>query len=686
MKKAIIYSLFLTLTVTCTQVNGQTKPKPQLKPTVKPVVGATTKGGGTTNLSAVVMDPILLNIAGEGINKSEFERVFRKNNRDSVFTEESVREYLDLYINYKLKVKEAEAMKMDTSETFRSELSGYRKQLAQPYLTDKEVSESLIREAYERLGKDVKASHILLKVTPDALPKDTLIAYNRIMKMRDMIMKGSDFNRMARDSSEDPSAKDNAGDLGYFTGMQMVYPFETAAFNTKPGTISMPVRTRFGYHIIKVLDVRTAQGEVHTAHIMVRTPKDAPDSTLKAAEAKIKEAKAMLKAGTPWDSVVVKFSEDKGSAKKGGELPWFGTGKMVPEFEKAAFAMKNDGDISEIITTSYGYHIIRLLEKRGIPPFDEKKGELKQMIARDSRNEASKQSMIIKIKKAYKFKEVPKGKDELVAILDSSIAEGEWDLTKADKYSKPLFTLTDSSNVVTTYTQQDFAKYLSTHQTKRPGNNPQSIGYSMYDQWAGETVMTFFEDRLDKIYPDFRNLMREYRDGILLFDLTDKMVWSKAVKDTLGLEDFYAQNKNNYLWGERCDAVIYTCNSEKTAIELKKQLSKGKKSAADIITAINKKTPNGVSIREARFNHGENETIESTGWKKGLSEVSSKNNQYYLVDIKNVLQVTPKTIEEAKGVITADYQTYLEKEWITALRSKYTVQVIEPVLQTLWKK
>jgi peptidyl-prolyl cis-trans isomerase SurA len=208
----------------------------------------------------------------------------------------------------------------------------------------------------------------------------------------------------------------------------------------------------------------------------------------------------------------------------------------------------------------------------------------------------------------------------------------------------------------------------------------------MYDAWVGETVLAYYESRLDEIFVDFKNLMREYRDGILLFDLTDKMVWSKAVKDTTGIEEFYQKNKNNYLWGERCDATIYTCSNAKVAADLKKQIEKGKKPANDIITEINKKTPNAVSVREGRFNKGENEIVEMAGWKKGLSASLVKNEQNYLVDIKNVLPVMPKTIEEAKGVITADYQTYLEKEWISSLRSKYTVQVMEPVLQTMWKK
>jgi peptidyl-prolyl cis-trans isomerase SurA len=678
MKKAILIPVVAaTLFVFQQPANAQAKHKTPVKP-VKPVAAAVAP-------TPVVNDPALLIIAGETIPKSEFERVYRKNNRDSVFTETAIRDYMDLYINYKLKVKEAESMKMDTSEAFTNELAGYRKQLSQPYLTDRDVNENLVKEAYDRLNKDVHAQHILLKLAADALPKDTVACYNRAMKMREALLKGGDFSKMARDSSEDPSAKENNGDLGYFTGMQMVYPFETAAYNTKPGSISMPVRTRFGYHIIKVLDVRPAQGEIHAAHIMVRAAKDAPDSTIKAAEAKIKEAYAALKGGAVWDSVVNKYSEDKGSAKRGGELPWFGTGRMVPEFEKAAFALKNPKDYSEIVKTSYGFHIIQLLERRKVASFDEKKAELKQMITRDSRNDASRASMVAKLKKDYHFVELTKNRDEFISKLDSNLVNGEWDMTTVDKLVKPLFTLNDSTP--TTYTQVDFAKYVSTHQTKRTGTSAQAIGLGMYDTWVSDECISYEEKHLDKKYPEFRNLMKEYRDGILLFDLTDKMVWTKAVKDSTGLAAFYDKNKNNYLWGERCQAVIYSCVNEKVAADFRKQLNKGKKSADEIIAAINKETPNSITKKEGKFNHGDNDILEGGKWVEGvLSADIPRNNMINIFKITTVIPMQPKSLEEAKGVATADYQSFLEKEWIENLRKKYSVQVVNPVLETLWKK
>lgn len=687
MKKAFVLPVILISLIASTgsfaQVNSDSKgfkPAPSGRPVTK-----TGNQMAPEVASKPIIDPILLIVGEDQVPRSEFERVFKKNNKDTVFTEKSVRDYLDLYINYKLKVKEAEALKMDTSEAFKTELAGYRKQLAQPYLTDKNVSEQLIQEAYNRLKNDVRASHILIKCGNEALPKDTVIAYNRAMKIRDMILKGADFSKVARDSSEDPSAKDNGGDLGYFTGMQMVYPFETAAYNNKIGQVTLPVRTRFGYHIIKTLDMRAAQGEIHVAHLMVRMPKDANDSIIKVAEAKIKEAQAMLNSGMPWDSVVTKYSEDKASAKKGGDLPWFGTGRMVPEFEKAAFAMQKDGEISTIVKTTYGWHIIKRLEKRGMPSFDEKKGELRQMIMRDSRNETSRLSMVNKIKMEYRFKEVAKSKDVFINTLDTSLTSGEWDLKKADNFNGNLFSLSDSTGAVKNYSVQDFAKYISTHQTKRASSSPQAIGYSMYDQWMQEEVLAFEEARLDNKYVDFKNLMKEYRDGILLFDLTDKMVWTKAVKDTIGLQEFHEKTQNNYMWGERCNATIFQCNNETTATEFRKQLVKGKKSMDDIMAAINKKTPNAITKKEAKYSHSESELIEKTNWVQGISNPINISNNWYVVDLK-VLPPMPKSLNEAKGIVTSDYQSALEKEWVDGLKTKYPVKINQDILQTIWSK
>ena len=370
-------------------------------------------------------DAVLMTIAGSKVTVKEFESVYHKNNTKETATDnKSLTDYVDLFVNFKLKVREAEELGLDTAKAFKEELAGYRKQLSQPYLTDKDVNEKLLTETYNRLKEDIHASHILVKVNETALPKDTLEAYNKIMKIRARILKGEDFNKVAGEKgvSDDPSAKDNGGDLGYFTALQMVYPFESAAYNTKVGQISMPIRTRYGYHIIKVSDRRPAQGEVLVSHIMVKTPPNMSKEDSLNSYKKITQIYDSIKSGkAKFEDMAQKYSDDKASAKKGGELPWFGTYKMPPEFEKAAFAMKTKGDVSPIIKTKYGWHIILLKDKRGLASFDDMKSELKGKVTKDSRAQVGRESLIAKLKAEYKFKENLKMRDDFYKVMDTTL-------------------------------------------------------------------------------------------------------------------------------------------------------------------------------------------------------------------------------------------------------------------------
>jgi peptidyl-prolyl cis-trans isomerase SurA len=301
-------------------------------------------------------EPVLETLGGKPVYTSEFEYVYNKNNgnAENAYSRASLQEYLDLYTNFKLKVMDAESRGLDTTTAFRLELEGYKQQLAQPYLTEKSVTDKLIREAYDRMKKEVNASHILIGVAPDAEPNDTLEAYNRVMELRKRVLAGEDFAKLAATFSEDPSARENNGQLGYFTALQMVYPFEDAAYTTPIGQLSNPIRTKFGYHLIKVNDVRAAQGEIKVSHIMVRATPDMPKADSVAAKKKIDEIYARVLRRENWDRLVSQFSEDVNSAQNGGELPWFGTGRMIPSFEEAALKLTKPGEIAKPVHTPYG--------------------------------------------------------------------------------------------------------------------------------------------------------------------------------------------------------------------------------------------------------------------------------------------------------------------------------------------
>ncbi len=647
------------------------------------ITGTTSKGSD---------DPVLLTVANEKISKSEFLSVYNKNNlKNDVIDKKSLEEYLDLYINFKLKVKEAETLGLDTATSFKTELAGYRKQLAQPYLMDKEVNDKLLNEAYSRMQWDVRASHILIKVETDASPADTLKAYNKIMSIRKRIVeKGENFGNVAAEMSDDlsardqastgnrPSTKGNKGDLGYFTALDLIYAFENAAYNTKVGEVSMPVRTEFGYHLIKVTDKKPAMGKVQVAHILVTIPANSTANDSLKYKSKIQEIYNKIKADSSFESMAKQYSDDKASAPKGGVIPWFGVNRMVPEFIVAISKLKNKGNISEPVQTIYGWHIIKLIDRKPIAPLDSIKAELKGKIIKDSRGTKSKESMVAKIKKNYGFKEDPMAKTDFYKVVNDSIFLGKWNVEKAKNLTKNMFTLGDKS-----YNQQDFAKYLNTHQHSKSKDDSVVFVNSAYNQFVEESVIEYEDSKLETKYPEFKALMKEYRDGILLFELTDEKVWSKAVKDTLGLKGFYENNKGNYMWDDRLDASIYTCANAAVAKATLKLVKKGKLSNDEILKEINKNSQLDLKIESAKFSKKDNSIIDSITWVKGITKIFKNGNNMIFVNVYGLISKQSKTLLEARGLITADYQTYLEKNWITELKKKYPIEINKEVFSSI---
>ena len=545
-------SLLLTALFLCVQC-ASTKDKPQ-------------KGSAP--------EPILT-LGSHKVPVSEFKYVYEKNNNSTqdAYSDESVREYLDLFTKFKLKVLDAESRGLDTTKAFKQELEGYKDQLAKPYLTEKNVTEKLIREAYDRMKEEVSASHLLIRVDADAAPVDTVAAYNKIMDLRKQIVsEGKDFEKMARQYSEDPSAASNSGKLGYFTSLQMVYPFEEAAFNTKVGDISMPVRTRFGYHLVKVNDRRSSQGQVKVAHIMVRAASGIPEQDSLAARNKIYEIRKQLQQNElSWKAAVEQFSEDDNSRLKEGELPPFGTGMMVPTFEKVAFSLANKGDVSQPVQTPYGWHIIKLMEKQQLDSFEDLKPQIKTRVERDSRSSQSKAVLISRLKKENNFKENQKVKDKVFAqIADSSLTKATFSYTKTNPLLKEtIMTIGDRK-----YPVEQFYRYITQVQVKRTGA-PVVVLQQMYDAFVTENLAIYEKEHLSEKYEDYRMLLKEYRDGILLFQLMDQEVWTKAMKDSAGLETYYENNKNKYRWKERAKATIYNAADASTLAQAKSALEAG---------------------------------------------------------------------------------------------------------------
>ncbi len=633
-------------------------------------------------LSVWAQEEVILTVDNQPITLAEFEAVYNKNNvQSSSIEEKSLEAYMELFINFKLKVKEAEVMGLDTLNSFKQELAKYVQELKKPYLIDQTQNEAIIKEAYDRMGEDLEASHILIRLTENATPVDTLLAYKRIKEIRELVANGADFNKLAAERSEDPSAKDNGGYLGYFTAFRMVYPFESAAYNTPEGEVSEIVRTSFGYHIIKVTDRREAMGQVRAAHIMVRSISGDSEEEKANAEKKANEIYERLGNGEKFENLARTYSDDKASARRGGELSWFGAGRMVAPFENAVLELK-EGEYSKPFRTEYGWHIVKLIERKPIGDFETMKAELKQKVSRDVRGDRSKESLVNKLMKDYSVKVNQKSLSKVNETVTDTVLTGKWSIPENANWKKAVLTLKDSEYLgeTTTYSQHDYAEYIVAHQRDYRVNSLDKFLEDIQKAYIQERILGYESSILDKKYPAYRNLVQEYRDGILLFDLMDKKVWSKAVEDTAGLEAFYSNHKDAYMWEDRMDVTIYSCSDESKALKVAEMLNSGQNDSA-IIATLNAKSQLAVSVKRGKFEIASLPVLEKVEQKEGISEVIPMNGNFVVVNVKGFLPAQPKTLNEARGLYTADYQNFLEEKWITELRKKYSFKVNQEVMQ-----
>lgn len=629
----------------------------------------------------------LFTVGNDKVTVGDFEYVYNKNNinNQADYSDSSLRNYLTLYENFRLKVMEAEAMKLDTISSLKNELEGYRKQLSKSYLTDREITDKLINEAYERSKTEINASHILIRCDENANPADTLAAYKKIMALRKRIEKGEPFEKVAKEASEDPSAKTNGGNIGWFTVFGTIYPFESAAYSLKKGELSEPVRTEFGYHLIRVNDTRPARGQIHVAHLLIRFPDKATQAQRDSVHKLVDSVYALITSGKlSFEDAVKNFSDDKATRVKGGELQWFGSGtslRMVPEFEDAAFALKKDGDISKPVMTQFGWHIIKRLEKKDNPSFADAKAEIKKRVEKDSRSQEAKTVLIERIKKENNYTETPGVKAALMAKIDSSITRGNW-RDSSLRTNQTLFTLAGKP-----YTQAEFVDYMMKNAKRRTDKSKNALINEYYDAFVNGKCLDYEESTLEARKPEFRNLMKEYKDGILLFELMDRMVWTKAVKDTDGLEAFRKANQNKYMWKDRADVTIFNCNDQKLCDEAFK-LAEKHKPEAEIKEKLNKPGEHGhVSTIDGKYEKGQYDVVDKIDWKPGLTPIKKINDSsYQFILVNKIVGPEPKTLKEAKGYIVSDYQEYLEKTWLAELKSKYPIKVDEVVFKSLVKK
>jgi peptidyl-prolyl cis-trans isomerase SurA len=683
-------------------------------------------------------DPVIFEIGNQKILKSEFMKEFLKSiGKDpsaaptacTYEKRKALEDYVDVYVNFRAKLADAYAMRLDTLYSLRKELKGYRTELAAPYLIDSATMEKVLREAYDRNHYAIHASHILIRIDRNT---DTIEAYRKAMEVYNKAVSGEDFATLAVTYSDDPSAKGllggegesankgNKGDLGNFTVFNMVYPFENGAYNTAPGEISKPIRSTYGYHIIKVHDKIPYFGKSTIQHIWIRD-----DGKSTYPEFKAKEAYQRMKDGESFAQICKNYSDDRSSMDNGGLLPDLDMSQMPAEYLKA-ISNTPMGEYCEPFHTSFGWHIVKVVKKETIPSYENMVPFYKQRLSRDTRNNAPKEAYAKQCKERYGFTDFTKmyekqavktknGKkvqpskqpkvylaslDNAIAAMNDSIYHNKWRYRASMVTdTRPLCLIDDKE-----YTTADFLKYMESHQTTmRDKSNIPTLINTRYEEFTDDMALGVADKNLEKENAEFRDLINEYRSGLMIFSYTDRMVWSKAIKDTTGLKEFYERESKKrsldnpedepYFWNTRAQVKTVTVSDSAALPPAKaiKIINKCQKKGIDNLglqsqlaeAATKKDTTNKVvKVDPVTVEEGNQNLLAKNEWKPA-TYVHPNQKGYTILVVEKIIDPCLKSVMEARGYYINDYQNYLDAELIKTLRQKYNVVIHQDVVDEI---
>ncbi len=626
---------------------------------------------------------VLFTIDNHPYYTDEFTRVYNKN-LDLVKddSQKDLDKYLDLFVGYKLKVEKANKIGLQNGTNYQNELKSYRNQLSKNYVNDSKVTNELIREAYDRMQQEIRASHILILLDEGATPEDTLKAYNKIIDIKKRLDAGEDFITVAKQTSEDPSVKDNNGDLGYFSAFRMVYPFENAAYKTSIGQVSKPFRTRFGYHIVKVVDKRNNRGEVTVAHIMI--VKNGDEAQNEKAKSTIDDIYKKIQQGESFETLAQQFSEDKSSAPKGGVLQRFGSGQLSSEeFENVAFNLKLKNEISEPFQSQFGWHIVKLIEKHPVRSLEEMKLELEEKIKKDERSLLITNSLAKKLRSKYSLSKDVKLISKVKAVLTDEFYYQTWDAKEKSKEIKgDILTINKDKkiNVV------QFINFIAGKQKSNIKTKPISrLVDELFEKFIDEQLIAYYNDNLENEFPDFKNIMDEYRDGLLLFDLMEREIWNRAKNDTLGLSEYFKNNISNYQWKKRYNVDVLSSTDSKVIEKVQKLLKKGK--SIDYIKAqLNKDGKVNVMSKSGLYEEDYDVLPQFENLTKGVTSIVSKDKYYFVLNVMDEKPAGAKELSECRGKVISDYQQYLEIHWVDELKKEFSVNINQEVFSRVKKQ
>jgi len=631
-------------------------------------------------------DPVLFEVADDAVHLSEFTYIYEKNNADNAdYSKESLNEYLELYKKFKLKVKRAKAIGLDTVQALNEELAGYRSQLAKSYLKDKEISERLVTQVMDRMEQDVEVSHIFVSASPRARKESIEAAEQKIADIYDKVQEndGKYFETMAQTLSEDKISSKKGGRLGYYTAPlpDGFYNFENAMYETEVGKVSKPIRSKMGFHILKVSDKRPARGQLEISHILIRNEKSASINTKDQILAD--SVYNLVKDGRSFENMAAKFSDDLKTKSNGGYLGFFGINQYEASFENAAFGLAEDGDVSRPIQTKLGYHIIKRISKRDNSDKEKLKKRIENRIRKDDRFAIAEEKLLEDVKKQAGFREEKLTLKRFTTALNSDFYSYKWEQPSFND-NLNLFTLGEE-----TYTLNDFASYVKTNIRERlkfSKNKPvQEAGEEMYDSFLKEKVMAYEESNLEKKYPDFKSLMQEYREGILLFEITKQEVWDKASQDSTGLKKFYDNNANQYMWPERANVYKYTITSTKKDDATAAYQYAQKKGHDKFIKKYKDDKETFVKFTKETVSQEDKAVEGMTFGKKSVSKLTHSGRTSTFYRFVESVKPVAKTLSEARGYVIADYQDYLESNWVKELMKTYPIKVNQKVLKSITK-
>ena len=619
---------------------------------------------------AQINEKTLFKIDGEPYKVDSFINSYTKNlDHTTSKSGEGLEDYLELYINFHLKLKSAYQQKLDTLPSFQNEFQSYYKQIADNYISNGEVTESMVSEAYDRIKTEVKASHVLLNLSND---EDTLEVYNKALMIKEKAEKGENFEALAKTYSQDPSVKQNAGDMGWFNSFKMVYEFEDAVYQLDIGEISEPVKSEFGYHIIKKTGERPSKGKLSTAHIILMN-----GDSLQQPPEQIQKIYEKLNKGENFHDLAKQYSQDKNSAESGGYLTPFSLGDINSKvFENEVFKLDNEGDYTKPFQTKFGWHIVKLIKVEPIKDYKEIKDDLKRKIKTSSRSKLLISKIKDDLKKRYTLKINPQAKSYFINALDSTYQKGEWEFEPEDGFFKDYVLKVENQSV----NYETFGEYLKKqYRSLSQLQDFQSIVDKAIDELSYSQLLTFHKANLPKIDNEFKKKIDEYKQGILIFDFMKANVWDAVSKDSLSQQAYYEAHKKEFKKGLQIKGQLYTSKSKTELEKLRSQLKNQTLSDSLVI-------PENVISEEVFLSKKTSKLPKKFKLKVGISSIYKHLDQFLLMKVDAIEPSRIMRFNEVKGKVISQLQDQKEEKITSVLRSEYPVEINKNVLRTLKDK